>query len=77
MTEPSWDAFSEHIRELFGFSPQEWAAIDALAQAEKRLRDLDHARMMAHIGHVADTMPDRLRAEGYDVPDGLRFEVRP
>ena len=77
MAEPARDAFSEHIRDLFGFTPQEWAAIDALAQAEKRLRDLDHARMMAHVGHAADTMPDRLRAEGYTVPDGLRFEVGP
>lgn len=71
------DAFDKHIRELFGFTPEEWTAIDALAKAEKRLRDLDEARMRAHPQHVAATLPDRLRTEGYDIPDGLGFEFQP
>lgn len=76
MTDPTPDAFGEWLRELFGFTADQWAVIDALGKTEQRLRDLDHARMTAHIKHVADTMPDRLRAEGYDVPEGLRFEWR-
>lgn len=71
------DEFGEWLREMFGFTPEEWAVIDALAKAEKRLRDLDEAQMRAHLRHAVATMPERLRAEGYDIPDGLRFEITP
>lgn len=69
------DELGEWLRQTFGFTPEQWAAIDALAKAEKRLRDLDQARMQAHLQHTVATMPERLRAEGYDIPDGLRFEI--
>lgn len=77
MTKLDRAAFDERIRELFGFTPEQWAAIGALAKAEKRLRDLDQARMQAHLERTIAGLPDRLRAEGYDIPDGLRFEITP
>lgn len=71
------DEFGEWLRQMFGFTPEQWAAIDELAKTEKRLRDLDEAQMRAHLQHTVATMPERLRAEGYDIPDGLRFEITP
>lgn len=64
------------VREMYGISPEEWAAMEALCEAEARIRDAGTKRVMAHAEAVAAQMPDRLRAEGYDVPASLRFEVR-
>lgn len=75
--EPDRDDFGEWLRQMYGFTPEEWAAIDELAKFEKQVRDRDQARMRAHLQHTVNTLLERLRAEGYDIPDGLRFEITP
>lgn len=74
MTELTPDAVRQQIRDLYGFCDETWAAIEAVVRAEQRARNRDRARMEAHIKSVAASMPERMRAEGYDVPEGLRFE---
>lgn len=76
MTEPTPESVRQQIRDLYDFPPETWAAIDALAAAEKRIRDRDRANMLARMEHVRATLPDRLRELGYDVPEGISFEWR-
>lgn len=76
MSELTPEAVRREIRDLYGFSDETWAAIEALSAAEKRIRDGDRAAMLAHMEQIRATLPDRLRAEGHDVPEGMEFEWR-
>ena len=68
------DPLAQWLQEFYGIPDDVWAAMMALNEAEQRVREADRQRMLAHIQDVVASMPDRLRAQGYDVPDGLRFE---
>lgn len=67
----------QQIRDLYDFEPETWEAIDALGKAEQRIRDRDNVTMQAHIEHTVANLSDRMRAMGYDLPEGLTFEMRP
>lgn len=80
MTEPTHKTvrqqIRQEIRDLYDFPPEIWEAIDALGRAEQRIRRADRAQMEARIEHVRATLPDRMREQGYDIPEGLNFEWR-
>lgn len=70
------DPLTRWIQDVYGIPDDVWAAMMALNEAEARVREDDRQRMLAHMRDVAASMPQRLRAQGYDVPDGLQFEWR-
>jgi hypothetical protein len=67
------DGLRRSIREAFDVSSEAWATMMALAEAEARVRERDRRNEMARVDAVAAALPDLLRAEGHDVPDGLTF----
>lgn len=69
------DPLARWLQDAFDIPDDVWAAIQALCEAERRIRETDRRRMLARLRDVAASMPERLRALGYDVPDGLRFEL--
>jgi len=69
------DPLARWLQDAYGIPDDVWAAMQALSDAEARIREADRLRMLAHLRDVAASMPERLRALGYNVPDGVRFEL--
>jgi hypothetical protein len=70
------DPLARWLQDAYGIPDDVWAAMVALSEAEARVLAAGRRRVLAHAQEVAASMPERLRAQGYDVPDGLQFEWR-
>lgn len=75
MNDPgSYDELVTQLREASGLTPEEWEEAQALAEMERKILSHVESNYLARLEAARRTMPDLLRAEGYDIPEGFEFQ---